>query len=233
MRVVQPKLQAVDGVQTAEIARRTRISRCAPGSIRRSSAAYGLTAADVSAALAANDYISGLGNTKGQMVQVNLDASTSLHSLDEFRNLVIKQVERRDRAAGGCRQRHARRRRLRNAGRLRRQAGGLYRHPGGAHPPICSTCIEGRAARSFPTSQASCPQGLDGEIIYDSTEFVNSSINEVITHAGRGAADRDAGGVRSSWARCARSLIPVVAIPLSLIGTFIDDAGRSASRSIC
>ncbi len=37
VRVVQPKLQAVTGVQTAEIARRARTSRCAPGSIRRSS----------------------------------------------------------------------------------------------------------------------------------------------------------------------------------------------------
>ena len=38
-----------------------------------------------------NNYISGLGNTKGQMVQVDLSASTDLHSLDEFRNLVLKQ----------------------------------------------------------------------------------------------------------------------------------------------
>ena len=45
----------------------------------------------MSQALAANNYISGLGNTKGQMVQVNLTASTDLHSLDEFRNLVLKQ----------------------------------------------------------------------------------------------------------------------------------------------
>jgi multidrug efflux pump len=55
-------------------------------------ASYGLTAADVNTALAANDFISGLGNTKGQMVQVNMTASTDLHSLDEFRALVVKQV---------------------------------------------------------------------------------------------------------------------------------------------
>src|SRR5208337_2645337 len=55
-------------------------------------AAFGLTATDVSQALAANDYISGLGNTKGQMVQVNLTASTSLHSAEEFENLVLKQA---------------------------------------------------------------------------------------------------------------------------------------------
>ena len=55
-------------------------------------AAFGLTAADVSVALAANDFISGIGTTKGQMVQVNLTASTGLHSAKEFRDLVIKQV---------------------------------------------------------------------------------------------------------------------------------------------
>ena len=72
--------------------RAARISRCAPGSIRTKLAAYGLTATDVSQALAANNYISGLGTTKGQMVQVDLTASTDLHSLDEFRDLVIKQT---------------------------------------------------------------------------------------------------------------------------------------------
>jgi multidrug efflux pump len=55
-------------------------------------AAYGLTADDINKALAANDFISSLGNTKGQMVQVNLTASTGLHSLEEFRDLVIKQA---------------------------------------------------------------------------------------------------------------------------------------------
>src|SRR5271170_2161827 len=90
VRVVQPRLQAVDGVQTAEILGGQNFALRAwldPQKL----AAYGLTASDVSQALANNDYISGLGNTKGQMVQVTLTASTSLHTLEEFRNLVIKQ----------------------------------------------------------------------------------------------------------------------------------------------
>ena len=90
VRVVQPKLQAVPGVQTAEILGGKNFALRAwldPDKL----AAYGLTAADVSQALAANNYISGLGNTKGQMVQVDLTASTDLHSLDAFRNLVLKQ----------------------------------------------------------------------------------------------------------------------------------------------
>jgi hypothetical protein len=47
-----------------------------------------------------NDYISGLGATKGQMVQVNLTASTSLHSVEEFKNLIVKQTEALTRGEG-------------------------------------------------------------------------------------------------------------------------------------
>src|ERR1700742_4367482 len=91
VRVVQPKLQAVEGVQTAEILG-PKVFALRAWLDPQKLAAFGLTAADVSAAMAANDYISGIGNTKGQMVQVNLTASTSLHSAEEFRNLVIKQM---------------------------------------------------------------------------------------------------------------------------------------------
>ena len=79
VRVVQPKLQAVDGVQTAELVGGENFALRAWLDPEKM-AAYGVTAADVSQALASNDYIAGLGNTKGQMVQVNLTASTNLHS---------------------------------------------------------------------------------------------------------------------------------------------------------
>src|SRR5208282_2319884 len=90
-RVVQPKLQAVEGVQTAEILGGQYFSLRAWLDPKKL-AAYGLTATDISTALLNNDYISAVGNTKGQMVQVTLTSTTSLHSLDEFRALVIKQV---------------------------------------------------------------------------------------------------------------------------------------------
>src|SRR5487761_1404107 len=89
-RTGQPKLQAVPGVQTAEIlGGRTFALRAWLDPVKL--AAYGLTAADVANALKQNDYISGAGNTKGQMVEVNLDASTTLHTVVEFKNLVLKQ----------------------------------------------------------------------------------------------------------------------------------------------
>ena len=91
LRVVQPKLQAVDGVQTAEFIGNKNFALRAWLNPQKL-AAYGLTATDISAALSKNDYISGIGNTKGQMVQMNLTASTNLHTLEEFRNLIVKQV---------------------------------------------------------------------------------------------------------------------------------------------
>src|SRR4029077_20929708 len=80
-RVVQPKLQAVPGVQTAELLGQ-KVFALRAWLDPQKLAAFGLTATDVSQALTANDYISGIGNTKGQMVQVNLSASTSLHSAE-------------------------------------------------------------------------------------------------------------------------------------------------------
>ena len=90
-RVVQPKLQAVPGVQTAELIGGQYFSLRAWLDPKKL-AAYGITASDVSTALSSNDYISAVGNTKGQMVQVTLTSTTSLHSLSEFRDMVVKQV---------------------------------------------------------------------------------------------------------------------------------------------
>jgi multidrug efflux pump len=216
-RVVQPKLQAVTGVQTAELLGQKVFALRAwldPEKL----AAFGLTASDVSAALAANDYISGIGTTKGQMVQVNLSASTSLHSADEFRNLVIKQV-------GGA------------IVRLKDVANVTL----GAEDYESEVGFDGKQAvyigikvapsanlldviqgvhRVFPDIQALLPQGLHGEIIYDSTEFVHSAIDEVIRSLVEALLIVTVvvflflGSLRSS-------LIPTVAIPLSLVGTFI------------
>ena len=157
VRVVQPRLQAVEGVQTAELLGAKNFALRAwldPQKL----AAYGLTAADVSQALTANDYIAGLGTTKGQMVQVTLKASTALSSLEEFRNLVLKQDRRRHRAPERRRQRDARLRRLRIRGELRRPEGGLYRHPGRADGQPARR-HRGRAARSSPRSRRSCRRG--------------------------------------------------------------------------
>ncbi len=50
--------------------------------------------AQVREALAANNFLSAVGQTKGSLVQVNLSANTDLRSVEEFRNLVVRAVRR-------------------------------------------------------------------------------------------------------------------------------------------
>ncbi|MDP1752423.1 MAG: efflux RND transporter permease subunit [Reyranella sp.] len=216
VRVVQPKLQSVEGVQTAELLGAKNFALRAwldPQKL----AAYGLTATDVSQALTANDYIAGLGTTKGQMVQVTLKASTALSSLEEFRNLVLKQ------ASGAIV-------RLSDVANVTLGSddyesevsfdGKKAVYIGIQVAPAANLLDVIRGVRqALPEIQAQLPQGLNGQIIYDSTEFVNSSIEEVISTLVEAlvivtlVVFAFLGSVRSV-------LIPVIAIPLSLIGTF-------------
>jgi multidrug efflux pump len=92
VRVVKPKLDAIEGVQTAEIiGARQYALRVWLDPVRM--AGHGVAANDVYNALAANNYLTAVGNSKGQMVSRDLTASTDLHSVDEFRHLVVRQQD--------------------------------------------------------------------------------------------------------------------------------------------
>jgi len=216
IRVVQPKLQAVEGVQTAQILGGKLFALRAwldPDKL----AAYNLTAADVSAALAANNFLSAVGTTKGQMVQVNLTASTDVRTVEQFKNLVIKQQ-------GGAVIR------LADVANVTLGAEDYESEVGfdgkkavyiGINVAPAANLLEviARVRDVFPGIKAQLPQGLQGEIVYDSTKFVNSAIDEVIWTLVEAllivtlVVFAFLGSVRSV-------LIPTVAIPLSLIGTF-------------
>ena len=90
VRVVQPRLSAVEGVQRADIlGARTFAMRIWLKPDRM--AALNVSPAQVRQALAANNYLAAVGRTKGSMVQVNLTANTDLRSVREFQQLVIRQ----------------------------------------------------------------------------------------------------------------------------------------------
>src|SRR5882757_7927758 len=92
VRVVKPKLDAIEGVQTAEIiGARQYALRVWLDPVRM--AGHGVAANDVYSALAANNYLTAVGSSKGQMVSRDLTASTDLHSVDEFRHLVVRQQD--------------------------------------------------------------------------------------------------------------------------------------------
>jgi multidrug efflux pump len=215
-RSVQPRLQAVDGVQTAEILGAKNFALRAwlkPQEL----AAYGLTAADVYSALAANNYLSSTGNSKGQMVQINVSANTNLNSLDGFRNMVVKSV-------------NGQVVRLTDVATVSLGADdydtkvafdgepsvfvGIQVAPGANLLDVIA-----RVRQVLPDIQAQLPTGLKGGIIYDSTKFVNSSIHEVIKTLVEAVLIVSAvvfiflGSLRSV-------IIPLIAIPLSIVGTF-------------
>src|SRR5499426_1278917 len=89
-RVVQPKLSAIEGVQRADILGGRRFAMRVWLKPERM-AAMGISASQVSDALARNNYLSTLGRTKGSMVSVNLVANTDLQTPEEFRQLVVKE----------------------------------------------------------------------------------------------------------------------------------------------
>jgi len=216
IRVVQPRLQTVEGVQTAEVIGQQQFAlRAWLDPVKM--AAYGLTAADVSDALAANNFISALGRTQGQMVTVDLTAATGLHTVDEFRNLAL-------RSSGGA---------IVRLGDVANVSLGTENYDFSIHfdgesavfigikvAPDANllSVIEG-VRKEFPPIQAQLPGGIEGRIIYDATEYVNSSIKEVIATLVEALVIVtlviffSLGSFRSV-------LIPTVAIPLSLIGTF-------------
>jgi len=93
-RVVQPQLTAVTGVQKADIlGARTFAMRVwlKPDKM----AALGISATEVKQALSTNNFLSAVGNTKGSLVSVNLISNTDLKTAEEFKKLVIRQEESR------------------------------------------------------------------------------------------------------------------------------------------
>ena len=216
VRNVQPRLQAVPGVQTAELLGGQSFALRAwldPAKL----AAYGMTATDVTAALSANNVIAGIGNTKGQMVQLNLTASTNLHSAQEFRNLVVKQVN------GGI----VRLSDVANVtlGSTDYESSVEYNGKKGVYigiqtvPSASLLAVIAGVKAVLPSIQQQLPAGLSGDVIYDSTVFVNSSINEVERSLAETVAIVTL--VIFAFLGSPRSVvIPLVTIPLSLIGTF-------------
>jgi multidrug efflux pump len=90
VRIVQPRLTALEGVQRADIlGGRTFAMRIWLKPDRLT--ALNINPAQVRDALAANNFLSAVGHTKGSLIQVNLTANTDLRSVEEFRNLVVRQ----------------------------------------------------------------------------------------------------------------------------------------------
>ena len=216
IRVVQPKLQTIPGVQQAEILGSRQFALRAWMDPQKL-AANGLTAQDIYTAMQSNNYISAIGQTKGQMISVDLTAGTDLHTVEEFKNLVVKR--KGDAVV-----------RLQDVANVLLGAedydfnvsfdGKQSVFVGIRVAPDANLLTVTKAVRElFPEITSQLPSGLTGKIAYDATGYINSAIEEVVKTLLEALIIVTVviflflGSMRSV-------LIPVIAIPLSLIGGF-------------
>src|SRR3954471_12293927 len=214
VRVVQPRLTAIEGVQRADIlGARTFAMRIWLKPDRM--AASNVSPVQVQRALAANNYLSAVGQTKGQLVQVNLTANTDLRSPAEFEQMVVRQdgdkiVRLRDVAdvVLGAED-------YDTAVNFSGQTAvfvGVW-----SLPNANSLDVIKRVRTEMDSIQKEIPEQIQARIAYDGTAYIRSAIKEVVSTL------RDTllivvvviflflGSLRSA-------LVPVVAIPVSLIG---------------
>ena len=213
-RVVQPKLSAISGVQRADIlGNRTFAMRLwlKPQEM----AARGVSPSDVHDALSKNNYLSALGSTKGSMVSVNLVANTDLRTPEEFRQMVIKENngtvvrlgEIADVQLGA-----------ENYDQDVRFNGETATFMGIWVLPTANSLDVIKAVRAqLPAIEAQLPTGMKAGVPYDSTEYIQDAIDEVLHTLTETliivivVIFLFLGSFRSV-------LIPIVAIPISLIG---------------
>src|ERR1700693_5345659 len=213
-RVVQPKLSAISGVQRADIlGDRTFAMRIwlKPEKM----AALGISASTVRDALSKNNHLSALGQTKGSMVSVNLIANTDLQRTDEFRQLVVKKdkgvVVRLGEIADVVLGAQNYEQDVRFNGETATFMG-IW-----VLPTANSLEVINKFRAAIPEIQAQLPPEMKAGIPYDSTAYIQDAINEVLTTLTETliivivVIFLFLGSFRSV-------LIPVVSIPISLIG---------------
>ena len=213
-RVVQPRLAALDGVQRAEIlggrnfAMRVWLKQ-------EMMAAHNITPMQVREALAANNYLSALGQTKGAQIQVSLSANTDLSEVSEFKDMVL-------RADGDS---IIRLRDVADVELGNESSDTVVRYTGKqatfmgifALPNSNILDVMALVRAEMADINDNLPSGMEAKIAYDATKYIESSIAEVVTTLAETliivmlVIYLFLGSVRSV-------LIPIVAIPISLIG---------------
>jgi multidrug efflux pump len=214
VRLVQPRLTAVGGVQKADIlGGRTFAMRIWMKPDRM--AALNISPAQVRNMLARNNYLSAVGSTKGSLLQVNLTANTDLHTVDDFKKLVVRQdkgnLVRLSDIADVVLGAEDYNTEVRFSGQ-KAVFMGIW-----VLPNANSVDVIKRVRVEMEQIQKELPAGMKAEIAYDATAYINDAIHEVV----KTLIDTllivmvviflFLGSFRTV-------LVPVVAIPISLIG---------------
>jgi multidrug efflux pump len=214
VRIVQPRLSAIQGVQRADIlGARTFAMRIWLKPDRM--AALNISPVQVRRALAANNFLAALGQSKGAFIQVNLIANTNLKTVEEFRRLAVRDVN-------GA---------IVRLGDIADVVLGAEDYNAEVHfsgqtavfmgiwplPNANSVDVIRRVQTEMASIQRDLPSGLQSRVAYDATNYITNAIREVLKTLGDTllivmvVIFLFLGSFRSVF-------IPVVAIPVSLIG---------------
>ncbi len=214
VRIVQPRLSAIEGVQRADIlGARTFAMRIWLKPDRM--AALNISPAQVRQALSSNNFLSALGQSKGSFIQVNMTANTNLSTVDEFRNLAVRQQNNSIVRLGEIADVQLGAENYDAEVRFSGQAAvfmGIW-----PLPNANSLDVIKRVRIEMDSMQRDLPSGMQSRIAYDATNYITNAIHEVLKTLGDTllivviVIFLFLGSFRSV-------LIPVVAIPVSLIG---------------
>ena len=215
-RVVQPRLSSVNGVQRAEIlgardyAMRIWLDP-------KKMAAFKIAPEQINAAIRKNNYLSAIGQTKGQLVSISMKANTDLNSVEEFESIVLANHQ------GALV-------RMKDVAKVElgsevydtdvRLSGKPAVFLGVWVLPDANTIdVITEVRAELERIKESLPAGMVAGMDYDSSEYIKDSIKEVYTTLSETLAIvvlvifLFMGSLRAV-------AVPVVAIPISLIGGF-------------
>jgi multidrug efflux pump len=217
LRTLQPQLSTLSGIQRVtfeggrQIAMRIWID---PDRL----ASFNLSPGDVQAALRRNNYLAAVGRTKGNVVQLNLLANTDLRSTGEFEELIVA-----DRGGAIVR--------LKDVAQVERGAEeadmiakynktegvylGIWPVPGANEIEVAQR-LRDEMERIRPT----LPKDIDMRLVWDGTMFMRNALTEITKTLSETilivalVVFLFMGSVRTA-------LVPLVAMPVSLVGAAI------------
>jgi multidrug efflux pump len=177
VRIVQPRLSALPGVQRADVlGARTFAMRIWLKPERM--AAFNISPVQVRRALAANNFLAAVGRTKGALIQVNLTANTDLRSVEEFKRLVVRQqdgavirIEDIGDVVLGAEDYDTE---VRFSGQTAVFMG-IWPLPNANSVEVIQLVHKEMASHS-----RQLPEGMDARVAYDATNYITNAIREVI-----------------------------------------------------
>lgn len=217
IRVIQPRFSAIEGLQRADILGGRTFAVRAWLDPRRM-AALGVSPSQVRQALAANNFLSAVGQTKGALVQLNLTTTTDATTLQDFEELVVRDdgntlTRLKDVATVEMG--------AENYEQAVRFNGDKAVFMGVWVLPNANTLDVLKLVRKeFAAIQKELPRGMQADVAYDSSKYIESSIDDVVKTLVETilivvlVIFLFLGSLRSV-------LVPLMAIPVSLIGAVL------------